>query len=499
MSRSRTPSIERHKTALKRAVFSRPVARALDDGIISENTTVLDYGCGRGGDVKRLAKLGIPCIGFDPTFAPREALERTDVVNLGYVVNVIEDPRERQQVLRKAWELAERVLVVSARLEDEARDLKGKPWGDGIVTGSGTFQKLYTQESLRGWIETTLKDQSIAASPGIFYVFREPQAEQAFLAARVTRRSLPSVHAPETLFRHNQELLRALMDFVGQHGRLPRDGEFELETEVSEELGSLRRAFNIIKRVTGEERWDKVRLARYEDLLVYLALARFGRRPRLSELPLALQYDIKDFFGSYKAACDQADRLLFSIAESDRVVEGCLAAKVGKRTSDALYVHWSALQRMPTILRALEGCARVLTGTVDEATLIKFHLDRPRVSYLSYPGFDADPHPALESAFVVDLDRVRVRYLEYRGVTNPPILHRKELFVPSDYPLRERFSRLTRAEERAGLYKESVRIGTRNGWHEVLALRGVGIKGHRLVRLPSGRVGLLSHKEEERG
>jgi len=40
---------------------------------------------------------------------------------------------------------------------------------------------------------------------------------------------------------------------------------------------------------------------------VYLALARFRKRPAISVLPVGLQRDIREFFGSYKNACEQAD------------------------------------------------------------------------------------------------------------------------------------------------------------------------------------------------
>jgi hypothetical protein len=57
--------------------------------------------------------------GWDPVHWPDAALEPAPVVNLGCVVNVIENPAERQQTLRRAWQLAERVLIVSARLNAE--------------------------------------------------------------------------------------------------------------------------------------------------------------------------------------------------------------------------------------------------------------------------------------------------------------------------------------------------------------------------------------------
>ena len=58
----------------------------------------------------------------------------------------------------------------------------------------------------------------------------------------------------------------------------------------------------------------------------------------------------------------------------------------------------------------------------------------------------------------------------------------EEEFVGEDYPLRERFARLTAQEERFGLYEETTRIGLRRGWEETLAEKGVTLRGHRVVR-----------------
>ena len=42
-----------------RAALSRPLAWALDDGVLDPGGTVFDYGCGRGDDLHRLTALGI--------------------------------------------------------------------------------------------------------------------------------------------------------------------------------------------------------------------------------------------------------------------------------------------------------------------------------------------------------------------------------------------------------------------------------------------------------
>jgi DNA phosphorothioation-associated putative methyltransferase len=47
------------------------------------------------------------------------------------------------------------------------------------------------------------------------------------------------------------------------------------------------------------------------------------------------------------------------------------------------------------ILRVYEGCGRAFLGEVEGANLIKIHRFSGKVSYLVYPDFDSDPHPAL--------------------------------------------------------------------------------------------------------
>src|SRR5262249_44098526 len=136
---------ERHRTAVSRIDLSRPVRLAIEDGLITEKTRVFDYGCGLGGDVRRLRDRGIRCWGWDPVHAPRERLRRADLVNLGYVANVIERVDERSAALREAWKLAERVLVVAARLTIDARGDHVAAFEDGHVTRLGTFQKYFDQ------------------------------------------------------------------------------------------------------------------------------------------------------------------------------------------------------------------------------------------------------------------------------------------------------------------------------------------------------------------
>jgi DNA phosphorothioation-associated putative methyltransferase len=123
----------------------------------------------------------------------------------------------------------------------------------------------------------------------------------------------------------------------------------------------------------------------------------------------------------------------------------------------------------------------VLTGTVDDATIIKLNRIVPKVSYLSYPDFDTDPHPALATSVRADLRALDLKYRDFRQSDNPPILHRKETFVAPDYPRRDEFARLTAREEELGLYAEPATIGTRNSWTELLEAKGIRLEGHSVL------------------
>ncbi|WP_296645262.1 hypothetical protein, partial [Roseinatronobacter sp.] len=57
---------------------------------------LFDYGCGFGSDIEGLQAAGISAAGWDPYYAPDQPCEPAHVVNLGFVLNVIETAAERQ-------------------------------------------------------------------------------------------------------------------------------------------------------------------------------------------------------------------------------------------------------------------------------------------------------------------------------------------------------------------------------------------------------------------
>lgn len=476
--------VARHKTAIGRTTLSRPMKLAIADGLVTEDKPFFDYGCGRGDDLRIVKAMGFDGAGWDPVHRPEAPIETAPIVNLGYVVNVIEDVRERIQTLRRAWSLAEQVLIVSARLAAEAQRLAAADYyADGRLTSRGTFQKFYEQHELKNWIDQTLEVSALPAGPGVFYVFRDDEARSAFMASRFRRQVVvPRLSRPVELFEQNKDLLQPLIDFMADRGRLPADDELPNAAALHGVFGTTKRAFRVIVRATETEPWKEITDERAQDLLIYLALARFDGRPTYSRLPRDIQLDVKAFFASYSKACGAADQLLFSAGDMEAVDNACSSLPIGKLTPEALYVHEGVLERLPAVLRVFEGCARAYIGRVEGANIIKLRRREPKISYLSYPDFNGDPHPALESSLSVHLQTFRVKTRDYRAYRNPPILHRKETLIASDDPRFAKFARLTRIEEKHGLYEDARRIGTRDGWNAVLGARGLRLNGHRLLR-----------------
>jgi DNA phosphorothioation-associated putative methyltransferase len=474
--------VERHRAAMTRIDLSRPVRLAIESGIITPATTIFDYGCGLGGDVQRLRSAGYNCEGWDPYYFPDVELRSTDIVNLSYIINVIEDPEERDRALAQAWELTGQVLIIAAQIL--VNDLRGVlAYGDGILTKRNTFQKYYQQAELKEYIDCILTVDALPIGLGVFLVFRDQCQAENFRAARLyTRMNTPRVRIESKRFEDYQVQLEPLLNFLTQRGRIPVKGELPAAVELNREFGNLNRAFQIILTATDEADWDAIAYQRSLDIQVYLALAHFGQGRNLRNLAAAIRADIKAFFGSYEEACAVADRLLFKIGEPGVIKQACQQSKIGKLLPTALYVHISALNDLDPKLRLYEGCASQNIGGTEDANIIKFHTEKPCISYLYYPNFDTIAHPSLEWAMLIDLRDLSLKFRDYSQQENPPILHRKETFLSPNHPLYAKFAKFTKSEEKAGLFSETKTIGNQRGWEQRLADCGVQIKNHRVIR-----------------
>jgi DNA phosphorothioation-associated putative methyltransferase len=466
---------DRHRTAIGRSSLSMPARQALLDGVIRPEWRVLDYGSGKGGDVSRLAHLGIATTGWDPHHGGHRPDEPHDVVTLTYVINVIEDLSERYTVLKDAWSLTDHCLVVSARLAWDRKQVTGTAVGDGTLTRRNTFQRLFTPAELRSLVENMTGVRALSPVPGVVYAFRHDNDRLAYLARRASPDQVWAEGSDE------QSAIEAVVDFLQQRGRMP------LLEETPRALLPLLGKFTSrqLSRVATEAA-DPARVAEGRkrstlNVLLLLGIEVFNGRSPLQSLPLAVQADIRAFFESYKEACRRADRLLMKLRD-DTYLRNVMRNSVGKMTQAAIYVHCRAAEHMPVLLKLYEHCGAVAVGRPTEWDIIKLAHEGRSVSWLGYPEFDKDPHPRLAWSYNVDMRTLEGSYRSYLDSDNRPLLHRKHEFLNTDDPDAVKYRRLTEQEMRAGLYLNPHLIGTERGWQTALNLAGVRLHGHRLIR-----------------
>ena len=477
--------IDRHKAAIHRPDLSKPVRLALEAGLFTGSSTFFDYGCGHGEDIKRISDRGFTSTGWDPYYLPQSDRTSAEIVNLGYIINVIESQIERREALIKAWELTQQVLIVSAQVLIGDVGKGQIAYSDGVVSSRNTFQKYYEQEELKLYIDQVLGVDSVPVALGIYFVFRDEMQVQSFRASRFrSRATTPRIRLVSKRFEDYRELLTPLMDFFTERGRLPVGEELSNFDPLLTEFGTVRRAFNVIVRATNQDEWDAISDKRRQDILVFLALSNFDnpdKRLKLSQLSPLYQTDIKVLFGSYQGASTTSALMLFNLGKSGFIKTCCQNSKIGRLDSQALYVHVSALDNLDIMLRLYEGCVSRTIGRMDGATLVKFHLHKPKITYLFYPDFDIDPHPKLQTSIQIDLRDLQVRYHDRRSSTNPPILHRKESYLMPSYPQYEKFAKLTQQEEDWALLDNINETCHMQDWQQILDQNYVELQGHRLV------------------
>ena len=445
--------VERHRTALTRYDLSKPVKTLIEFDQLEPGCSFFDYGCGLGADIRALSELGYEASGWDPVHAPEGLRTQADVVNLGYVLNVIEDPAERVETLMNAWNLTRRLLVVSALIGDAATSAPDAvPFNDGVLTRRNTFQRYFGQKEFQQYIEDALEVPAVPVAVGIFYVFSNPTDYELFVQSRSRRKVVwkdlgidfgTSVRIRERnrFSRDSKHSARPRFDPISTHrelverfwsctlglGRLPLPTEFAEYSELCQLFGSAKRALRYVLKVNGTDLFTRAEAARRADLLVYLGMAPLRRIVPFSLLPESVRHDIQTFFGNYKSALAEGRTLLHSAGDANNIGLACDDTEIGWQDEGSLYVHTSVLDRIPTVLRTLVACAESLYGNALDADIVRIHKRSFKVTFLAYSSFNSSPLPKLVQRARVNLRTQQVDVFDH--ARDGQLLYFKERFV----------------------------------------------------------------------
>ncbi|OON62699.1 hypothetical protein B0920_04450 [Massilia sp. KIM] len=450
--------VQRHLTALSRTNLSAPVQALWRHGLIGPERSFFDYGCGKGDDLRTLCANGIDATGWDPHFRPDVPLLMADTVNLGFVINVIEDVEERVAALRGAYACANGVLSVAAMLASQ-QPPDGRMHGDGYLTSRNTFQKYFTQVQLRDFIEHVLDESAIAVGPGVFFVFKDQSLEQHFLQrrygaraaqalqgtwlrmARVARAPRPQRERERKPSREaafiasHQSQLHALWLAHVELGRPPAPDE--LAPDLVEQLGAESAWTKLCRIATSafnSEPRERAERQKHQDLLVFAALQQFGKRQPYRELHPSLRRDIRHHFGDYLTLQHAGKNLLLELSRPERLHDACAEASVHGlgwlKDSHSLQLHTQLVPKLPALLRVYIACATVLVGDISDYDLVKVHIRSGKVTLLQYEDFDNNPLPRLRQRVKVKLKELNFELFDYGDAACPsPLLYFKSRFI----------------------------------------------------------------------
>ena len=448
ISQSKPPgfngNVERHKTAINRNQLSQPMQALARHNYLNDEYSVLDYGCGKGDDVRELEAHGIDVTGWDPVHSPDEEYSNRDIVNLGFVLNVIENRQERKETLINAWDHADKVLVVSVMVAGESVISQFTPYKDGVITSRNTFQKYYSQGEIRYFIESSLDETAIAVGQGIFLIFKDKLEEQSFLSERQhikrdwtqkTQRQLalkPKAIKKDVIDKHI-ELFTDYWETTLELGRMPANNEFEFSDQIRRICSSHNKAHQALLKHFGDDVFIESKEKRRQDLSVYFALSLFEKRKPQSKMPENLKRDIKAFFSSYQQALEEARETLFSVGNPLTISETCNDAynSLGcgyMEDSHSFTFHKAFLGDLPPVIRIYVGCATQLYGDIDNFQLIKVHIRSGKVSIMRYDDWDKD-EPLLLERIKIKLRELDIDFFEYGGKYSPPPLTNKSSFL----------------------------------------------------------------------
>lgn len=495
--------IARHLTAISRSAFSAPVQALARSGFLDGSQSVFDYGCGRGDDLKGLRENGITANGWDPHYVPSAPKFQAHIVNLGFVLNVIEDLDERAEALLSAYSLATELLVVSAMLATQD-SLKGIPYGDGVLTSRKTFQKYYSQNELREFVRETLAEEPLPIGPGIFFVFRDKQAEQRFLydrvkngrkPLRVSRMPRPARPARVSMGDAKYERYRESIDRLWERclalGRVPDRSEVDNFTDILDGFGSVPAAIRFVMgRTDGAgQKLKQARDVRTDDLRLYLATMQFERRKPYKQLESRLQRDIREFFGDYATAAKSGRELLFAIANVAEIEAACQrAAEHGIGWLDeggSLQLHTSLVERLPVILRAYVHCGTHLYGDISSADLLKIHVRTGKLTLMKFDDFMGHPLPKMLQRVKMNLRTQGITLFDYSDEHPPPYLYYKSRFMNEEFSNYAEQLRFEEALDRANIIRIAGYGPSANVFDKALADARYCIEGYTLVRRSS--------------
>lgn len=147
-----------------------------------------------------------------------------------------------------------------------------------------------------------------------------------------------------------------------------------------------------------------------------------------------------------------------------------------------MYVHKEALPFIAKKYTCTFNSSQELLSTFRLWNVVKFNLKYDtKISFLEYERFETTEFPCLIQSCQVDLKLQTIKVRKH-SISNPPVLHRKELLMCPDHPDITKFQSLTVQLEKLGAFKNIVKLGTKLRWQDELDGLNIIINEHVVTK-----------------
>jgi len=299
--------------------------------------------------------------------------------------------------------------VFSVMLEHQNTLQFAYPFNDGYLTSINTFQKYYSAPEIEAVVKEQLNETPIKLGPGIYIVFKDKSLEQEYLF----KRQLGLLVETKTAFKDDagdrfaEALVAKMVKTILSFGRVPK--LTELKSKFQEEIAQARVSYNRLSRLALSQisisDLKHVREAFSAEILIFLAINRFDGRVKYGDLPEKFQIDVRAHFGSLRSANEEAERLLFSLSDTDGLISAALDAERaghGHLIGTKFRCHSKQCEKLPKNLRLFYKIGERLHRSIADTDIIQLHLETKKMAFLIVNEFEKSSLPRIHSREIIN-------------------------------------------------------------------------------------------------
>jgi hypothetical protein len=218
-------------------------------------------------------------------------------------------------------------------------------------------------------------------------------------------------------------------------GRIPQDDELSLLTDIQREIGSPKRALQVL--IEHDEDFTpamELAASKAKDRLLGFGAKLLLLRKRFTGASSqSLKRDIHSHFGSWTNLSEAARCLLQELTNLERLYAACRAASENGLgyldEADQYHLAVTMLDSVPPLIRAYIECGGLIAGEINSYDVAKIHVRTAKLSLMRYDDFETTCVPKLKLRLKISLRHQTMESFEYGDGFPPENLYWKSRII----------------------------------------------------------------------